>query len=82
MHILLTTENCSECKKVENLIKKEGLKIKFGEADEETLEIFRAEGIRSFPVLVEVKGEKEGFEVLENGKKTGYYIVENLNKFR
>lgn len=81
MYVLLTKENCINCKNAEKFIKNNNLKIEFGEAEEDFIDILRQNGIRSYPILIE-DNKTEGFIILENGEKVGYYLAENIEKFK
>ena len=38
-------------------------------------------GVRSYPILINDCGTN-GFTIIENGEQVGYYLAENMEKFR
>lgn len=82
MFKLLTKKNCIECERVKKLISSRKLNISIEKAEDDTVDMLRQAGVRSFPVLIEERGEKQGFTVLESGSNTGYFINDNAEEFK
>ena len=81
MYKLITTKNCSKCDNVKRFINTNNLNIIFEDIKDEMLEIFRNTGVRSYPILINDRGTN-GFTIIENGEQVGYYLAENIDKFR
>ena len=76
-YTLYTTDNCNICDRAKSLIQRQELNIEVRKATEEEIKGFRAKKILSFPVLTDYN-----FNVISFGAKAGYYIAENIAKFK
>ncbi len=76
-YILFVTKNCGTCKRVKNLIRKMNLDIEVKRAGEEEINEFRKQKVLSFPVLAD-----SNLNVIAHGTAAGYYIAENISKFK
>lgn len=81
MYKLIITKNCSNCDKAKRFINANNLNIIFENIKDEMLETFRNAGVRSYPILINDRGS-DGFTIIENGEQVGYYLAENMEKFR
>lgn len=81
MYRLIITKNCSNCDKAKRFINANKLNIIFEDIKDEMLETFRNAGVRSYPILIDDRGIN-GFTIIENGEQVGYYLAENMEKFR
>lgn len=81
MYKLITSKNCSNCDKAKRFINNNNLNIIFENVKDEMLETFRNAGVRSYPILINDRGS-DGFTIIENGEQVGYYLAENMEKFR
>ena len=81
MYKLIITENCSKCDRAKRFINTNNLNIIFEDIKDEMLETFRNTGVRSYPILINDRGTN-GFTIIENGEQVGYYLAENIDKFR
>ena len=81
MYKLIITENCSKCDRAKSFINVNNLNIIFENVKDEMLETFRNAGVRSYPILINDRGS-DGFTIIENGEQVGYYLAENIKKFR
>ena len=76
-YILYTTNNCNVCDRAKSLIQRQELNIEIKKATEEEVKEFRSKKILSFPVLTDETGE-----IINFGLQAGYYIAENIAKFK
>lgn len=76
-YILYTTDNCNICNRAKSLIQRQELNIEVRKAAMEEIKDFRAKKIFSFPVLTDETGE-----IISFGLQAGYYIAENIAKFK
>lgn len=76
-YTLYTTNNCNVCDRAKSLIQKQELNIEIKKATEEEVKEFRSKKILSFPVLKDESGE-----IISFGLQAGYYIAENIAKFK
>ena len=76
-YILYTTDNCNVCDRAKSLIQKQELNIEVRKATIEEIKEFRSKKILSFPVLTDGSGE-----IISFGLQAGYYIAENIAKFK
>ena len=76
-YILYTTDNCNVCDRAKSLIQRQELNIEIKKATEEEVKEFRSKKILSFPVLKDESGE-----IISFGLQAGYYIAENIAKFK
>lgn len=81
MYKLIITKNCRNCDKAKRFITANNLNIIFEDIKDEMLETFRNAGVRSYPILINDRGTN-GFTIIENGEQVGYYLAENIEKFR
>nr|DAX72011.1 MAG TPA: hypothetical protein [Caudoviricetes sp.] len=76
-YTLYTTDNCNICDRAKSLIQRQELNIEIKKTTEEEVKEFRTKKILSFPVLTDETGE-----IISFGLQTGYYIAENIAKFK
>ena len=76
-YTLYTTDNCNICDRAKSLIQRQELNIEIKKATMEEIKGFRAKKILSFPVLTDDNGE-----IISFGLQAGYYIAENIGKFK
>ena len=76
-YTLYTTDNCNICDRAKSLIQRQELNIEIKKATMEEMKEFRAKKILSFPVLTDETGE-----IISFGLQAGYYIAENIAKFK
>ena len=65
------------CDREKSLIQMQELNIEIKKATEEEIKGFRIKKILSFPVLKDESGE-----IISFGLQAGYYIAENIAKFK
>lgn len=76
-YTLYITDNCNICDRAKSLIQKQELNVEIKKATEEEIKGFRKQKVLSFPVLTDENGE-----IISFGLQAGYYIAENIPKFK